>query len=288
MLAEFSRLWPWLLACFAIGAAAGALTRRAPENGLVARWLVWTALAFGVGVLVVRLGALDAAAPLVEGALAAYAALIIGAALGALARHRSIWAHEGWAVGLVAASLLWVGAVVIGQSGGEVGRRFAAPTKSAGADIQPATSPPATSPPADETAIAGATLSPVNAQGPSAPATAVSGGMTLADCKAALEQSSTPGEFVFAKGSARLTSSSARALDKAAAVIRRCPEYATIEVRGYVRGSAAKAANDALAQRRAEAATGYIEGQGVGGRRLVASPGEADQAENRALTFEVR
>lgn len=283
MLVEFSRLWPWLLACFAIGAAAGALTRRAPENGIVARWLVWTALAFGVGVLVVRLGALDAAAPLVEGALAAYAALIIGAALGALARHRSIWAHEGWAVGLVAASLLWVGAVVIGRSDGEEGRRFAAPTKSAGADM-----PPATSPPADETATAGATLSPVHAQGPSAPAMAVSGGMTLADCKAALEQSSTPGELAFAKGSARLTSSSARALDKAATIIRRCPEYATIEIRGHVRGSAAKAANDVLAQRRAEAATGYIEGQGVGGRRLVASSGEADQAENRALTFEVR
>ncbi|MGB5083863.1 MAG: OmpA family protein [Methylocystis silviterrae] len=283
MLVEFSRLWPWLLACFAIGAAAGALTRRAPENGLVARWLVWTALAFGVGVLLVRLGALDAAAPLVEGALAAYAVLIIGAALGALARRRSIWAHEGWAVGLVAASLLWVGAVVIGQSDGEEGRRFAAPTKSAGADM-----PPATSPPADETPTAGATISPVHVQGPSAPAAAVSGGMTLADCKAALEQSSTPGELAFAKGSARLTSSSARVLDKTAAVIRRCPAYATIEVRGHVRGSAAKTANDALAQRRAEAATGYLEGQGVGGRRLVASRGEPDQAENRALTFEVR
>nr|WP_232365994.1 MULTISPECIES: OmpA family protein [Methylocystis] len=112
--------------------------------------------------------------------------------------------------------------------------------------------------------------------------------MTLADCKAALEQSSTPGELAFAKGSARLTSSSARVLDKTAAVIRRCPAYATIEVRGHVRGSAAKTANDALAQRRAEAATGYLEGQGVGGRRLVASRGEPDQAENRALTFEVR
>lgn len=283
MLAEFSRLWPWLLACFAIGAAAGALTRRAPENGLVARWLVWTALAFGVGVLLVRLGALDAAAPLVESALAAYAALIIGAALGALARHRSIWAHEGWAVGLVAASLLWVGAVVIGQSDPDERRRFATPTKSADADM-----PPASSQLADETATAGATISPVHAQGPSAPATAVSGGMTLADCKAALEQSSTPGELAFAKGSARLTSSSARALDKAAAVIRRCPEYATIEISGHVRGSGAKAANDALARRRAEAAMGYLEGQGVGGRRLVASYGEPDQAESRALTFEVR
>ncbi|CCJ07423.1 OmpA family protein [Methylocystis sp. SC2] len=284
MLVEFSRLWPWLLACFAIGAAAGALTRRAPENGVVARWLVWTALAFGVGVLVVRLGALAAAAPLVEGALAAYAVLIIGAALGALARHRSIWAHEGWAVGLVAASLLWVGAVVIGQSDPDERRRFAAPTNSAGADM-----PPATSPPADETAAAGAAISPVRAQGPSASATAaVSGGMTLADCRTALEASSTPGELAFAKGSARLTSLSARALDKAAAVIRRCPEYATIEISGHVRGSGARAPNDALAQRRAEAAMGYLEGRGVGGRRLVASHGEPDQAENRALTFEVR
>jgi outer membrane protein OmpA-like peptidoglycan-associated protein len=283
VLAEFSRLWPWLLGCFVIGAAAGAFTRRAPENGVIARWLVWTALAFGVGVLLVRLGALDAAAPLVEGALAAYAVLIIGAALGALARRRSIWAHEGWAVGLVAASLLWVGAVVIGQSDGEEGRRFAALTKSAGADM-----PPATSPPADETPTAGATISPIHVQGPSAPAAAVSGGMTLADCKAALEQSSTPGELAFAKGSARLTSSSARVLDKTAAVIRRGPAYATIEVRGHVRGSAAKTANDALAQRRAEAATGYLEDQGVGGRRIVASHGEPDQAENRALTFEVR
>lgn len=283
MLVEFPRLWPWLLACFAIGAAAGALTRRAPENGLVARWLVWTALAFGGGLLLVRLGALDAAAPLVEGALAAYAVLIIGAALGALARHRSIWAHEGWAVGLVAASLLWVGAVVIGQSEGEQGRRFSAPTKSAGADM-----PPATSPPADETPTAGATISPVHAQGPSAPATAVSGGMTLVDCQTALEASSTPGVLVFRKGSAQLTPSATRALDKAATIIRRCPENATIAVRGHVRGSGAKAPNDALAQRRAEAATGYIERQGVSGRRLVASPGEADQAENRALTFEVR
>ncbi|HEY8125417.1 MAG TPA: OmpA family protein [Methylocystis sp.] len=270
MLVEFPRLWPWLLACFAIGAAAGALTRRAPENGLVARWLVWTALAFGIGVLLVRLGALAAAAPFVESALAAYAVLIIGAALGALARHRSIWAHEGWAVGLVAAALLWVGAIVIDQSDPEERRRFAAPTKSADADMPPASS-----------RLADDTPAPV-------PAALASGGMTLADCQTALEQSSTPGELAFPKGGARLTSSSARALDKAAAVIRRCPEHATIEVRGHVRGSAARAQNDALAHQRALTAAGYLERQGLGGRRLVASPGEPDQAENRALTFEVR
>jgi outer membrane protein OmpA-like peptidoglycan-associated protein len=172
---------------------------------------------------------------------------------------------------------------VIGQSDGEQGRRFAAPTKSAGADM-----PAAPSPPADETPTARATISPVHAQAPSAPVTAVSAGMTLADCQTALAASSTPSVLVFRKGSAQLTPSATRALEKAATIIRRCPENATIEVRGHVRGSGAKAPNDALAQRRAEAATGYIEGQGVGGRRLVASPGEADQAENRALTFEVR
>ena len=172
---------------------------------------------------------------------------------------------------------------MIGQSGGEEGRRFAAPPKSAGADM-----PPAPSPPANETATAGATILPVNALGPSAPTTAVSGGMTLVDCQTALEASSTPGELVFRKGSAQLTPSATRALEKAATIIRRCPENVTIEIRGHVRGSGAKAPNDALAQRRARAATGYLEGQGVGGRRLVASRGDPDQAENRALTFEVR
>lgn len=283
MLAEITRLWPWLLACFAIGAGAGAVTRRAPENGVVARWLIWTALAFGVAALVVRLGALADATILIKGALAAYAVFIIGAALGALARHGSMAAHEGWAVGLIAAALVWVGAMVIERSSHDEGlrRRYAQPIDRLNAD---APRPP---PPGEAANVAPAAL-PLDAKPPGASTAPASAGMTRADCKAALEAPSASSELGFRKGDARITPAAALALDKAAAIIRRCPEDATIEVAGHVRGSAANANNDALAQRRAQAAISYLERRGLGGRRLVASRGESLQAENRSITFEVR
>jgi len=285
VLAEIPRLWPWLLACFAIGAGAGAVTRRAPENGVVARWLIWTALAFGVAALVVRLGAVADATAFIKGALAAYAVFIIGAALGALARHRSMAAHEGWAVGLIAAALVWVGAMVIDRTGHDEGlrRRYAQPIDGlSGETPRPPSSPTGEA----ATVTPGAPPREAGPQGASlAPASA---GMTRADCQAALEEASTSRELVFRRGEARITPSAALALDKAAAIIRRCPETATIEITGYVRGSAANANNDALAQRRAQAAVSYLERRGLGGRRLAASSGETEQAENRAISFEVR
>jgi len=285
VLAEIFRLWPWLLACFAIGAGAGAVSRRTPENGVVARWLIWTALAFGVGALVVHLGALADAATFIKGALAAYAVFIVGAALGALLRHGSMSAHEGWAVGLIAAALVWVGAMLIERSdyGAEMSRRYAQPIEGAGVDLPQATA----APPVEAPIVAPAAL-PVDAKPPRASALPMSGGMTLVDCQAALEESSTSGDLVFRKGDAQITLSAAHALDKAAAIIRRCPENATIEIIGHVRGSAPKAHNDALAHRRAQAAVGYLERQGVSGRRLVASRGESQQLESQAISFEVR
>ncbi|MBM3563192.1 MAG: OmpA family protein [Alphaproteobacteria bacterium] len=284
MFAELLHIWPWLLACFAIGAGAGAVTRRAPENGVVARWLVWTALAFGVAALVVRLGAVADATAFVEGALAAYAVFIIGAALGALARDGSVSTHEGWAVGLIAAALVWVGAMVIDRSSFDEGlrRRYAEPIESRGADA-----PRAPSPARDAAAIAPAAL-PLDAKPRAAPTAPTSAGVTLAGCQAALEEPSASSELVFRRGEARITPSAAIALNKAAAIIRRCPEEATIEIMGHVRGSAANANNDALAQRRAQAAISYLERQGLGRRRLVEGRGESRQSEARAITFEVR
>jgi outer membrane protein OmpA-like peptidoglycan-associated protein len=282
VLAEISRLWPWLLACFAIGAGAGAVTRRAPENGVVARWLIWTALAFGVAALVVRLGAVADATAFIRGALAAYAVFIIGAALGALARHRSMAAHEGWAVGLIAAALVWVGAMVIDRSGRDEGlrRHYAQPLVRL--------SPGAQHPPPSSTGEAPTVAPAASPHDVKAPAASASGDMTHADCQAALEEASAASELVFRRGEARITPSAALALDKAAAIIRRCPESATIGVLGHVRGSAANANNDALAQRRAQAAISYLERRGLGGRRLAEARGEARQSEARAITFEVR
>lgn len=287
MLAEIPRLWPWLLACFGIGAAAGALTRRPPENGVLARWLIWTALAFGVGVLLVRLGALEAAATVVEGALAAYAAFIIGAAFGALAQHRSIRAHEGWAVGLIAASLLWVGAAVINPSDGQERRRYAAPAESAAPAVAPATARRADETPAPSPAPIEASIEAKASSAPATPAPALTS-MTIVNCQSALEEVSRQSELAFPRGSARLTSSAALALDRATEIIRRCPEGATIEIRGHVYGSGARAHNEALARRRVEATIGYLERQDLGRRRLVASGGEPEQAEKRAIVFTVR
>lgn len=281
MLAEIPRLWPWLLACFAIGAGAGAVTRRAPENGVVARWLIWTALAFGVAALVVRLGAVADATAFIKGALAAYAVFIVGAALGALARHRSMAAHEGWAVGLIAAALVWVGAMVIDRTGHDGGlrRRYAQPINGLSGE---APRPP--SPPTGDVATVAPGALPLEAKTPAAQSSA---GMTRADCQAALEEASTSRELVFRRGEARITPSAALTLDKAAAIIRRCPENATIAVIGHVRGSAANVNNSALAQRRAQAAISYLERRGLSGRRLAEARGESRQSEARALTFEV-
>lgn len=277
-------MWPWLLACFAIGASAGALTRRAPENGVVARWLVWTALAFGVAFLVVRLGAVADATAFIKGALAAYAVFIIGAALGALARHGSISAHEGWAVGLIAAALVWVGAMAIDRSSFNEGlrRRYAEPIERRDADAPRATSS------AGEAATIATVALPLDAKPRAAPIAPTPAGMTLAGCQAALQEPSASSELVFRRGEARITPSAAVALNKAAAIIRRCPEDATIEIMGHVRATAANANNDALAQRRAQAAISYLERQGLGRRRLVEGRGESRQSEARAITFEVR
>jgi len=288
VLAEISRLWPWLLACFGIGAAAGALTRRPPDNGVLARWLVWTALAFGVGALLVRLGALEAAATLVEGALAAYAAFIIGAALGALAQHRSIRAHEGWAVGLIAASLLWVVAAVINPTDGQERRRYAAPADNAAPDMAESVGGADEAPfPAPTQASTEASTEARAPSAPAAPAT-VSTAMTITNCQTALEEVSRRSELAFPRGSARLTPSAALALDRATDIIRLCPQSATIEVRGHVYGSGARTHNEALARRRVEATIDYLERQGLGGRRLVASGGEPEQTEKRAIVFTVR
>ena len=109
-------LWAWLFVCFAIGAASGALTRRAPAKGGVARWLIWTGLAFAAGALVAGLGALRGGAGMsLESALAAYAVFLSGAAVGTFATRGSLKAHEGWALGLIPAGLVWWGATFVAQ-----------------------------------------------------------------------------------------------------------------------------------------------------------------------------
>ncbi|MEF3368102.1 hypothetical protein V3H18_16325, partial [Methylocystis sp. 9N] len=105
----------WLLACFLIGVVTGAVTRRA-ASAAVSRWLVWSGLAFFVGVLVAALGALPGETGLfLESALAVYAIFLSGAACGAMLSGGSLKWHEGWALGLIPAGLVLLGAALIAQ-----------------------------------------------------------------------------------------------------------------------------------------------------------------------------
>ncbi|MCX7900484.1 MAG: hypothetical protein N2444_10490, partial [Methylocystis sp.] len=115
MLDFFAHLWFWLLASFSTGMLAGALTRSAPRRGSVARWLIWSALAFAVGLVVAGLGVLQGAAGAnLESALGCFSAFLAGAAAGACAAHHTLRGHEGWAIGLLPAALIWLAATQFG------------------------------------------------------------------------------------------------------------------------------------------------------------------------------
>lgn len=339
MVDYLAHLWAWLLACFAIGVAAGALTRRAPARGAVSRWLLWTGLAFAAGALVAALGALRGdAAMFLESGLAAYAAYVAGAVIGTLAAGASLTAHEGWALGVLPAGLAWWGATLYAQPAYEeaLQRRVAAVSQRAGLDPAqtmvsgrdlraagpaaadarfiaeisrlpgvrrviiapgaPAPPPPAMEAPPTPSAPQGSTSPPAGAAPPAVAQNRPAGALTVAECQAALDASATQDRIVFQPARATITRAAALALDKAAAIIRRCPETATIEIGGHAHGVGAREENDALSLRRANAAMRYLQREGVSGRRLAAvgqgapAPSEKNRDGGRigSISFTVR
>ncbi len=136
MLDFYGHLWFWLAACLAVGGATGFL---APGTKRMrpARWLVWTGLAFLAGAAALALGAVRGGAALsLESALACLAFFLAGAAAAALAARGSVAAHEGWALGLAPAALLWWGATLFAQPAyqAKLHGRLAAMAQAAGAD----------------------------------------------------------------------------------------------------------------------------------------------------------
>ncbi|WP_442755038.1 OmpA family protein [Methylocystis sp. JAN1] len=91
------------------------------------------------------------------------------------------------------------------------------------------------------------------------------GDLDAATCQRALDAVAASEPVAFHAARATVNRRVALALDKAAEIIRRCPDT-TIEVRGHGDEGAA----DALSQRRAAAAERYLRREGVAGRRLVA------------------
>lgn len=312
MLDFYAFLWPWLAACVAVGVATGALVAETPARKRPARWLIWAGLAALAAATAVALGAAEGAISIhVESALACFAAFISGCVVGASAFRRSLAAHERWALGLVPAALLWIGAAHVAQPAYETAleKRVTALAQAAGVDAaglslsgrdvvatpaveekadlmariaaapgvrriigaqvpQPEKTEPAPKP-ADASSDATAAIPQPSPAAPSEPtdilAALPAGDLDAATCQRALDAVAAAKPVAFRASRATVNRRVALALDKAAEIIRRCPDV-TIEVRGH--GDEGPA--DALSQRRALAAERYLRREGVAGRRLVA------------------
>lgn len=325
MLDFLFHIWFWLLAALAIGLAVGALFRRRPAQGGVARWLFWTGLAFLAGGFASALGALNGATDLyVLNALATYAAFLLGAVIGTLGAGGSLRAHEGWAAGLIPAALIFWGATHFAQpsylaelqrqavtaatrasvdatgltvSGRDVNAPLAVSRNAAlmremqkipGVRGVIAAAKPAA---ATEAELKSVEDSPPGRPGPERPyvlkgdvtptrpmaladpravlATLPVGPLNSANCQAALTAAAILDRIEFREASTVITRRASEALDKAAVLIRRCPDV-TIEVGGHADGLGSDSENDELSRRRADAAMRYLLREGVSGRRLIA------------------
>lgn len=93
------------------------------------------------------------------------------------------------------------------------------------------------------------------------------GPLDAAACQRALDAVAAAEPAAFRAARATVNRRVAAALDKAAEIIRRCPD-ATIEVRGHGDDGGVE---DSLSRRRARAAERYLRREGVGSKRLVAT-----------------
>jgi len=150
-----------------------------------------------------------------------------------------------------------------------LGRIAAAPgVRRVDAAIAPAQFAP---PPAKEAGDATATI-PQPAPAPAEPpkeskdAAVPAGELDAAACQRALDAVAASDPVEFRAMRSTVNRRVALALDKAAEIIRRCPD-ATIELRGHGDEGVAE---DTLSRRRALAAERYLRREGVAGRRLVA------------------
>ncbi|KAF2989575.1 OmpA family protein [Methylocystis sp. MJC1] len=304
MLDFYVHLWPWLAACLAVGAATGALTPGQTRGKGPARWLIWVGLASLAGAAAIALGAVEGAvSSQIELGLACIVSLMLGAGATALIFQRTLTGHEAWALGLIPAMLLWSGASQIAAPAYEADlqKRIAALAQAAGADPaslalsgRDITAPPAVAAnkeliaqiaatpgvgrvisasapapvendkkPEQTAAIQPAPLPPPSAPTPEAQS---SGEFDLAACQHALDAVVASDPVAFREARATVNRRTALALDKAAEVIRQCPDT-TIEVRGH---GDAGVEDDVLSRRRALAAAHYLRLEGVSGHKLVA------------------
>lgn len=286
----------------ATGALVGRVPRR---QGLARWLIWATLAFLAGAAAVALGAAQGAVAASIEIALACFAAFMGGASVAASAARRSFAAHEGWALGLVPAALLCFGAAqyALPAYQSQLQARLAALTQSVEPDatgvsvsgrdaiasprlasnkslmaqiegtpgvrrVHVAADSPAAPEESEKTPEATgsiATSVPDEPKSDEAPAKRPEGGLDPAACQRALDAVAASDPIAFREARATVNRRVAIALDKAAEVIRRCPDT-TIEVRGH---GDAELAENPLSERRAKAAERYLRREGVAGRRLV-------------------
>jgi len=263
---DFNSLWPAFVAAIGVGVATAAFVGTHASRRTPARWLIWLGAASGAAVVAVALGAIQGdVARFVSVGVACFIAFLAGASVVAAARG-AFSAHERWALGLVPLAALWWGAFAL------------APVKltSVFVPLGPAVieDSPKVSPGDDAEQTGAVRGSPTAASDPAVILSVLPpGNLDAATCQRALDAVATAEPVTFNPTHATVHRRASNGLDRAAEVIRRCPQ-ASVEVIGFDDGDGA---NAALALRRARAAERYLRAEGVGGRKLTAHP-----ADNRA------
>ncbi len=303
----------WLAAIVAIGVVTANRRRGAEAGGGLSPWLGWGLIAFALGLVVAGVGALPGRAGLwLDSGLAAYAAFLIGCVAGALGRGGSLREHREWALGLLPATLLWLGANAVEIPRIEAARSEAAAPPNEDRATADNRAPAAADPKAEflesarrqaenlarsqaaqrEEPEAGAgdrtgsvaiqNLTPQQraARLEAARATLAklptSGALEPPACQQALDASQRVSKALFAPGSYEITRAAATALDQLTPILRRCPD-AKVEIAGHTDNVGDAASNQALSKLRAEAVLRYLVAQGVPAARLSAAGYGAQQ-----------
>jgi len=370
---------PWFVAIFAVGAAMAFFVRQAGLRDRTAPWLVWCAFAFALALVLALLGAVQGRAGVwLETGVFAFASYMAGAGAVALARRGDFSEHDGWALGLLPAALLWFGANAI--SGPRVEANLTKSVQAALADVgektaqvtvdgrdvtlrgvaeaersklvamashvdgvrtlradgktvvEPFTT--TSSEPSAEKGVVEKSAEAAQAAAKEAEAAAkraaeeaklasaramlaaaspadrirtardalraLPSGVPLdaAQCQAGLDATLAISKIEFNSGSSRIRYVSTDALDRLAALLKRCPDKKA-EIAGHTDNVGKDEDNQALSQRRADAVVDYLarggvakdrlSGVGYGASKPIASNAtDEGQAENRRIEIILR
>ena len=250
----------WLFACLIIGIVTGLFLRLSPPSGTFARWLGWTGLAALAGSIALALEAVHGPTVFyLSSALACYALVLLGAAVGALIRYGDLRAHDGWAAGLAPATLIWLATVFFVTPAYQ-----AAPHREAAKLVEPPKKEPLdlalTPPQKDISKYLVPEITP-----------------DLQACQEAIHSVINKENIDFHLRSVKINRRMAFGLDKISVRMDHCHNR-TIEIQAFGDTLKKNQANQFLAQQRADAVTRYLQRADAHDVQFVAHQGNSESA----------